>query len=135
VAFSSRHWIAARIKRLQPAIDMLDRCTVAHALKWWLAYGVSWIILGAAFVLFTGAFVPLESEQQRHVAGAVAAAYLGGLLAFFSIAGLGVREAVLGSLLVMVVPPPAALVVSVASRVWFTAGELLPILFAQRKQK
>jgi hypothetical protein len=131
-AYRARSWVARRLKRLQPSIDMLDRLTVAHTLKWWFAYGLSWIILGIAFVVFTSAFVTLDREQQRHVAGAVAAAYLGGLLAFFSIAGLGVREAVMGSLLVTVMSPPAALVVSVASRVWFTAGELLPILLAKR---
>jgi hypothetical protein len=130
--YRARHWVGARFRRLQPSIDMLDRLTVAKTLKWWFAYGLSWIILGIAFVVFTSAFVTLDGQQQRQVAGAVAAAYLGGLLAFFSVAGLGVREAVMGSLLVSVMPAPAALVVSVASRIWFTAGELLPILLAKR---
>lgn len=132
VTYRGRHWVALHIKRLQPAAYMLDRLTAAHALKWWLGYALSWIILGAAFVLFASSFVTLDLAAQRHVAGSVAAAYLGGLLAFFSIAGLGVREAVMGSLLVSVMSPPAALVVAVASRVWFTLGELLPILFAKK---
>ena len=130
-SFAMRHWLAERIKRLKPATDMLDRVRGTVALQWWIGYAVSWLILGAAFVWFVAAFVPLDWAQQRHVAGAVAAAYLGGLLAFFSIAGLGVREAVMGTLLLTVMPAPAALVVSVASRVWFTAGELLPILFSK----
>ncbi len=130
-SFRARHWVARRIKRLEPAMGMLDRLSGRNALKYWLSYGFSWIILGVAFVLFTTSFVALDAAQQRHVAGSVAAAYLGGLLAFFSIAGLGVREAVMGSLLVTVMSPPAALVVSVASRVWFTVGELLPILFSK----
>ena len=138
LTYRSRHWLAVHIKRLRPAADMLDRLTAANALKWWLGYGVSWIILGAAFVLFACSFVTLGLPEQRHVAGSVAAAYLGGLLAFFSVAGLGVREAVLGSLLVAevggapVMAAPAALVVAVASRLWFTMGELLPILFAKK---
>ena len=130
-AFAARHSVAERVKRLQPAIDMLDRLRGTVAMKWWTGYAISWIILGAAFVLFVSAFVDLDALQLRHAAGAVAAAYLGGLLAFFSIAGLGVREAVMGSLLLTIMPAPAALVVSVASRVWFTAGELLPILFSK----
>ena len=130
-SFAGRHWLAGRIKRLRPAVDMLDRVRGTLALQWWLGYAISWLMLGAAFVLFVTAFVPLEIGQQRHVAGAVAAAYLGGLLFIFSIAGLGVREAVMGSLLVTVMPAPAAVVVSVASRVWFTVGELLPILFSK----
>jgi hypothetical protein len=126
-SYPLRHWAAVKVKRLRPAIDMLDRLTFSVALKWWLAYGLSWIVLGFAFVLFTGAFVALDVAQQRQVAGAFAAAYLGGLLAFFSIAGLGVREALLGSLLVSVMSPAAALVVSVASRLWFMVGEVLPL--------
>lgn len=129
--FAGRHWIAGRVQRLKPAVDRLDRVRGTVALQWWIGYAISWLVLGAAFVLFVSAFVPLEIGQQRHVAGAVAAAYLGGLLFIFSIAGLGVREAVMGSLLVTVMPAPAALVVSVASRVWFTVGELLPILFSK----
>ena len=129
--YRGRHWLALKINKLRPAVAMIDRITVRDALQWWLVYGVSWIILGAAFVLFTSAFATLDFTAQRHVAGTVAAAYLGGLLAFFSIAGLGVREALMGSLLVTVMPAPAALVVSVASRVWFTMGELIPILFAK----
>ena len=129
LSFTARHWAAHKIKRLQPAIDMLDRLTLAGMLKWWLAYGISWIILGVAFVLFTGAFVDLDVQQQRFVAGAIAASYLGGVLAIFSVAGLGVREALMGSLLASVMPAPAALVVAVASRVWFTAGELIPLAF------
>jgi hypothetical protein len=129
LSYQARHWAARKVKRLQPAIDMLDRLSAASALNWWLAYAVSWIILAAAFVLFTSAFVTLDWAQQRHVAGTVAASYLGGLLAVFSIAGLGVREALMGSLLLTVMPAPAALVVSVASRLWFLAGELVPLSF------
>jgi glycosyltransferase 2 family protein len=137
-AYSTRHLVARRIARLQPAVDMLDRLSAAQAFKWWLAYGVSWIVLGLAFVLFTGAFVTLDVAAQRHVAGSIAAAYLGGLLVFVSVAGLGIREAFLGSLLVMPVAgggplmsAPVALMISVASRVWFTAGELIPIVFGK----
>jgi glycosyltransferase 2 family protein len=131
--YRGRHWIGGKIKKVQPAADMLDRVTVSRAFTWWLGYGLSWILLGLAFVLFTSAFVRLDAAGTRHVAGAIAAAYLGGLLAFFSIAGLGVREAVLGSLLLPVMPAPAAVIISVASRVWFTIGELLPIAFGKHR--
>jgi len=130
LSYRARHWAARKVKRVQPAVDMLDRLSLAAAVKWWLAYAVSWIILAVAFVLFTSSFVTLDFTQQRHVAGTIAASYLGGLLAFFSIAGLGVREALMGSLLLSVMSPPAALVVSVASRLWFVAGELLPLSFS-----
>jgi hypothetical protein len=130
-AYRSRHWVSLKIGKLRPAVVMVDRVTALDALQWTMAYAFSWLILGAAFVLFCSAFVPLDLAQQRHVAGTVAAAYLGGLLAIFSVAGLGVREAVMGTLLLTVMPAPAALVVSVTSRIWFTIGELLPILLSK----
>ena len=41
--------------------------------------------------------------------------------------GLGIREAVMLGLLSSLMPESGALVVSVVARLWFTAGELLPI--------
>jgi hypothetical protein len=132
--YRGRHWFSRKFERARPAVDMLDRLGTAKVLAWWLWYGLSWFILGAAFVLLTTSFVSLAFREQLFVAGAVAASYLGGQLAFFSIAGLGVREAVMGTLLLTVMPAPVALVVSVASRVWFTIGELLPIAIGKRSR-
>jgi hypothetical protein len=58
----------------------------------------------------------------------MAASYLGGYLAIFAPAGAGVREGVMGLLLTQVAPPPAAIVIAVASRIWFTATELIVLL-------
>jgi glycosyltransferase 2 family protein len=134
VGFAVRHWIAGKIKRLGPVILMLDQLTLARGVKWWLAYGLSWIVLGLAFVLFTSAFVMLDRTDYRQVAGAVAAAYLSGLVFILSVAGLGVREAVMGTLLLAVTGnAPAAALIAVASRVWFTIGELIPIAFGKHR--
>jgi len=113
--------------RFGNALMLLDRIDWRQAILWWFAYALTWALLGAAFVVFVMAFVPLQSAQYLHVAGIVAAAYLFGYVAFFSFAGLGIREAVMLGLLSQVMPGAAALVVSVASRVWFTAAELLPL--------
>jgi len=48
-----------------------------------------------------------------------------GLLAIFAPAGLGVREGVLMIILPGVIGTEAAIVVSLASRIWFTAAELI----------
>ena len=107
---------------------LLDRIQWRDALIWWLAYAFSWALLGTAFVVFAAAFAPLQPAQYLHVAGIVAAAYLFGYVFFFSFAGLGIREAMMLGLLKQVMPAPAALVVAVASRLWFTAAELLPLV-------
>lgn len=122
-----REAVSRRSTRFGNALMMLDRVRIADALVWWVLYALTWALLGAAFVVMTSSFVPLTSVQQLHVAGTAAASYLFGYVAFFSLAGLGVREAVMIGLLSQVMPASAALVVSVVSRLWFTAAELLPL--------
>lgn len=125
---NARAWLTRRFgERFGNALMLLDRITWRDAIIWWLAYALSWALLGAAFVMFVQAFVPLNGAQSLHVAGTVAAAYLFGYVAFFSLAGLGIREAVMVGLLKSVMPPSAALVIAVASRLWFTSAELLPL--------
>lgn len=126
----ARVWLTARFgQRFGNTLMLIDRIDWRHAVLWWLAYAGTWALLGIGFVVLTRAFVPLEPADYLHVAGTVAAAYLFGYVAFFSLAGLGIREAVMLGLLNQVMPAPAALVISVAARVWFTAGELLPLAF------
>ncbi|HET9439812.1 MAG TPA: hypothetical protein VFO52_06560, partial [Longimicrobiales bacterium] len=60
IGYRARHWMAGKVERIRPAVDMLDRLSASTALQWWLWYGVSWIVLGVAFVLFTSAFVTLS---------------------------------------------------------------------------
>jgi hypothetical protein len=117
-----------RLPRLAPLVDLAGRIRPAAAARWALAYGLTWVVLGGAFILFVRSFEPGAAAHGRYVAGAVAASYLGGYIALFAPAGIGVREGVMGVLLAQVMPAPAAVVVALASRVWFTAVELLPLL-------
>jgi glycosyltransferase 2 family protein len=115
-------------ERLTAAFSLADRVRPRHAAWWAAAYTLSWIALGAAFALFVGAFHPGAADMPRYLGGTVAAAYLIGYLAVFAPAGLGVREVAMLLLLQQVLPEPGlALVISVLSRVWFTAAELVPL--------
>lgn len=120
--------IRTRVPRLGPALDLATNVRARHAARWGLAYALTWVLLGGAFVLFVASFYPDAGSHPRYVAGTVAASYLGGYIAVFAPAGIGVREGLMGVLLADVMPAPAALVVSLASRLWFTAVELLPLL-------
>jgi hypothetical protein len=123
-----RAWLTARFgARFGDALMLIDRISWRHALIWWVAYALTWALLGAAFVVLVSSFVSLDNDQRLHVAGTVAASYLAGYVMFFSVAGLGIREGTMYVLLAQVMPQPGALVVSVISRLWFTAAELLPL--------
>lgn len=137
VATPLGHGVRARIARLlgrragekvTAAFALADRVRPADAIGWAAGYALTWVLLGAAFVLFASAFVPGVGAAPRFVAGTVAASYLAGYLFLLVPAGLGVRETAMVLLLQRVLPEPgAALVVSVLSRVWFTAAELVPL--------
>ena len=86
-----------------------------------------WLIFGLAFYLFINALYDVDIVYLLYLAGAISAASLIGILAVIAPSGLGVREGFLTLLLAQVMPAPLAAVVSLASRVWVTAGELLAI--------
>jgi uncharacterized protein involved in cysteine biosynthesis len=102
--------------------------TAQHALRWSIGYALTWLLLGVAFACFAIAFVPDAAGSARLLAGVIAASYLVGYIFIFAPAGIGVREFFMIMLLARVMPQGAALVVSVMSRIWFTAAELVPLV-------
>ena len=137
VVFLGRGLLRKRLgTKIGNALELLETIRWQDAARWWLVYAATWLLLGAAFVLFVRSFVPLESSQILRVAGTVAASYLAGYIFIFSMAGLGIREGVMVGLLRGAgVPAAAAIVISVVSRLWFTAAELLPLLLIPITQK
>lgn len=115
--------------RLNAAFALADRVRPRDAAIWAAGYALTWVMLGTAFALFAGAFYPPALESPRYLAGTVAASYLLGYLLFVLPAGAGAREGAMFLLLQQVMPPPGvAILVSILSRVWFTAAELAPLL-------
>ena len=115
-------------EKLAAAFTLADRITPRNALIWGASYAATWLLLALAFLIFVGSFVPEAWQHARLVGGTVAASYLVGYIAFFLPAGLGAREGAMIIFLSPVMPPAAAVTISVASRLWFTAAELLPLL-------
>jgi hypothetical protein len=114
-------------ERLRAAFALADRVQPRHAALWAAGYALSWIALGMAFAFFAAAFYPPALHTPRYLAGTVAASYLIGYVLFILPAGAGAREAAMFLLLQQVMPAPVALVVSILSRVWFTAAEVAPL--------
>jgi hypothetical protein len=119
-----RTWMGRHLpERLLPALELAGRIRPAHALSWTVGYGLSWLLLGVAFTAFVAAFEPGALAHFRALSGIMAAAYLAGYVMLFAPAGLGVREVTMAGLLAGVVAAPAAVLISVAQRLWFLLAE------------
>ena len=122
-----RHRVLSRLSpRIAQAGTLLDRMSLRSAFAWWAWYALSWVVFGAAFALLVVAFVPEQAAEYRRFAGIAAASYLLGYI-LFTPAGIGTRELSMMTLLAVTMPVSAALLISIVSRIWFTAGELLPL--------
>lgn len=91
-----------------------------------------WIVLIAAIYFMVNSFYAISLSQAVIVCGTLAASVIGGVLAFFIPAGLGVREGVGSYVLSVWMPPAIAIVIVLALRVWLSVGELICFLAALR---
>ena len=109
----------------KPAIDFAPRGRDTALFV--LLYSLNWLVFGWAFFLFINSIYRIGAEHILYLAGAFSAASLIGMFSVFVPSGLGVREGVLILMLAPIVSVEAAIVISFASRLWFTATELTGI--------
>lgn len=86
---------------------------------------IIWLCYGLAFYLFTRALYPVPLERLPALVGIFAGAWVIGFLSFLAPGGLGVREGILVYLLGFCLPSHVAIVVTLLSRLWVTAAELM----------
>ncbi len=123
-----RRWVAARAPaKLRPALELAGQIRPAHAIAWTAGYAACWVLLDASFIVFVTAFVPGAAVHWRELAGTMAASYLIGFITVFAPGGIGVREGAMLVFLAPLISLPAAVVVSVAQRVWFFVAEFLAL--------
>jgi uncharacterized membrane protein YbhN (UPF0104 family) len=85
---------------------------------------ISWAIGGVGFYLFVDAVYPVAPQYILFLTGALAISSTLGLIAIFAPSGLGVREGALVYLLLLMVPPPVAVIISILTRIWMTLIEI-----------
>jgi len=97
-----------------------------------LINAIAWAGYGMAFLLFARGVAPQISGAPGLFVAVYTVSYLAGYLFLFAPGGIGVREAVMTSLLVSLnlAHKPDALFLALASRVWLTGVEVLPGLIA-----
>jgi hypothetical protein len=115
------NWGLRLFKRGPVVIELtawdLARFAAFHLLCW-LGYGL-------AFHLFIRALYPVPLERLPALVGIFAGAWVIGFLSFLAPGGLGVREGILVYLLGFYLPSHVAIVVTLLSRLWVTAAELM----------
>ncbi len=89
-----------------------------------------WLTNGIAFYLFVDSITPLPLALLPAYIAMNAGAYWIGYASFITPSGLGVREGVLAWMLSSFFPAPVALALSLATRLWTTAGEVLGAVLA-----
>ncbi|MHB0858936.1 MAG: lysylphosphatidylglycerol synthase domain-containing protein [Anaerolineae bacterium] len=114
--------------RLRDLVQPASRMPSLHTgwfLLGYLLYTLVWIVYGLGFSLFVDMLWPVETQDLLRVVLASTLATLGGLVALFAPAGIGVREVLLAKLLGGLVTGPLGSVISVLSRPLYVMGELL----------
>jgi uncharacterized membrane protein YbhN (UPF0104 family) len=87
----------------------------------------AWLVGGIGFYLFVSSIFPLSPDYVPFLTASLAISSTLGLIALFAPGGLGVREGVLVFLLSGFIPGAAAVIVSVLTRIWMTAIEIVLI--------
>ena len=87
-----------------------------------------WLTNGLAFYLFVDSITPTPLAQLPAYIAMNAAAYWIGYISFITPSGLGFREGALALMLASFFPAPLAVALSLVTRLWTTAGEVLGVV-------
>ena len=122
----------ALLRRLPRVGDYLHDSPFFHCRwRWWVYayYCALWQFFALVFVVFlAGMSVDFPSSASLfEAAGAFAASFCIGLVLVVFPGGLGIREATLYGFLTGLLGPAVAIAVSLGSRLWLIAGELLSL--------
>ncbi len=96
-------------------------------LKTFIYYLGYWAVFGIAFYFFVDSIYKIEISKIVIISGIFAVSFVIGYIAIAVPAGLGVREGMMSLLLSNYMPAAVAIIISLGSRVWITAVELLGI--------
>jgi uncharacterized membrane protein YbhN (UPF0104 family) len=114
------------LKRDKISLDIGTKDVIIYI----LAYSVSWLLFGLAFLIFIKAMAEASFGMYPSLTGAFAFAFNIGFLALFVPGGIGVREGILVLLLSSLFPVPIATLIALLARIWATVAELICFLFA-----
>ncbi len=117
---------AARLKRPELAWEY-KYVTLLRLLAVFIAAN---FLAGLALFALIGGLTTVTATQVPLIIGAASLAWVAGYLSFLTPSGLGVREAFLTAVLVLVFPLPVAILASLLHRIAMTLGEFLAVCIA-----
>jgi hypothetical protein len=112
--------VAARVGGAMPRVHPGAGELALRLAGFALAHGV----VGLGFIALLHALGHGDAVPSLLAVGALTAAHLGGIVAVFAPAGLGVRELLLATLLAPALGLPEATAVALVTRAWATLGDL-----------
>ena len=111
--------------------DMEITITYPQMIKVVLLFICNWLIVGTGFYILVVSLYPsVGFSQWLYVGGIYGLSAIIGILAIFTVSGLGVREGILIAGLILIMPKEYAVIISIVSRLWATVAELILILAA-----
>lgn len=128
----SLHPKALRLLRFIPgrigkAIDSakFPATKTIFALYWY--YIALWCFFIFTFGVFVNAIHPIEISQYMIVGSSFALAFFIGFIIIVFPSGIGIREAILYSLLASIIPSNTSLIIAISSRIWSIVGEAFSV--------
>jgi len=117
--------LAARVSGRQAVSCGLE---TKHLLVWFILNVAVWLAYGACFYYFIMSVLPDSTLELSTAVGVYAVGYIIGFLVVLAPGGLGVRELMFAGLLDSALGDRAlATVVALASRLWLSLAELVPL--------
>ena len=105
--------------------DMQIPVTYPDMLKTVVLFILNWLVAGSGFSMLVHAVYPVPVSQWLYIGGIYGLSTIIGILALFAPSGLGVREGILTAGLCLIMPEEYAISISLISRLWQTAAEII----------
>ena len=125
------NFFLSKLGKLMKKNDMEITITYPQMIKVVLLFICNWLIVGTGFYILVVSLYPsVGFSQWLYVGGIYGLSAIIGILAIFTVSGLGVREGILIAGLILIMPKEYAVIISIVSRLWATIAELILILVA-----
>lgn len=124
------NWGLRILGKVMKKDDMEIPMTYGQMIKVVLLFIGNWLIVGMGFYMLVYSIYPVPLSEALYCGGIYGLSAIIGILAIFTVSGLGVREGIIAVGLALIMPDSYVVIVSIISRLWATVAELILIFIA-----